>query len=430
MLTTCKKEEIVIVYSKIKTVGTSNTTSMATDVEGLIEELTATTHSEYGVCWDTIKDPTVYEQKSVLSGEAKIGSFTVHISGLKPGKTYHSRAFVIDNKKYIYGLDLSFTTAAANLPVVSTTSVTGITSKYAISGGNVTQEGDKPVIAKGVCFDTIAAPTIQKNKTMDGWGTGSYTSYLTNLKSSKTYYVRAYAVSEFGVSYGAQETFTTNTKLFYMHEEFSDNINEWWTGTETYGNANVTGGEYVIKYHNEDYQWWIYNDYPNFSTMANNKDYEINVRTQNLTYDTLAVNTDMIGGFLWDCGPSNFKYFGIKKNVPTDYPTSITYYYTIGSYNGSYTVWKNYTQFTGTAFNKLTIKKGSGYYYFFINDVQVYKQSYSNITYDGVGFYILDATLHADYLYIDQKGEKKSEMADFIKMIPASKGKRDFVRSY
>ena len=102
----------------------------------------------------------------------------------------------------------------------------------------------------------------------------------------------------------------------------------------------------------------------------------------------------------------------------------------MGSYNGSYTVWKDYTSvFPGSDLIVLSIKKGGGYYYFFINDVQVFKQSYTNITYTGVGFYISDATLHADYLYIDQKGEKKSAGIDLIKLIPGSNGKHDFVRA-
>jgi hypothetical protein len=89
LLTRCRKEEIVIVYSKINTVGASNTTSTTTNVEGNITELTTATHSEYGICWDSVSNPTVYKQKSLASGTAKTGSFTIHIDGLKPAKTYH-----------------------------------------------------------------------------------------------------------------------------------------------------------------------------------------------------------------------------------------------------------------------------------------------------------------------------------------------------
>ena len=423
----CKKEEIVIVYSKIQTVGTSNTSSTASDVEGLIEELTETTHAEFGVCWDTLKDPTVYKQKQVVSGAAKTGSFKVNLTGLKPAKTYHTRAFVLDNKKYVYGLNLSFTTSAANLPIVTTTSVSGITSVYALSGGNVTGEGDKPVLSKGVCYDTIAQPTILKTKTIDGWSTGTFTSTLTQLIPSKTYYVRAYAISEFGISYGSQVTFATTAKLFSLHEDYTDNKNSWYTGSDTYGTISLTGGEYVFGYHNTGYLRRTYISIPAFLTMANSKDFEINLRIKNATYDASAANPDMIAGFIWDNASANFKYFGIKKSVPSG-TTTASYYCTAGSYSGSYTTWLSYTSFTGTDYNKLTIKKGGGNYYFYVNDIKVLKQAYSNITYDALGFYAQDAIISIDYLYIDQKTDKKTAGYDLIQWITEGGGIHDLIK--
>ena len=46
--------------------------------------------------------------------------------------------------------------------------------------------------------------------TIDGTGTGSFNSYLTNLTHSTTYYVRAYATNSLGTAYGNQVSFTTN----------------------------------------------------------------------------------------------------------------------------------------------------------------------------------------------------------------------------
>jgi hypothetical protein len=430
VLTSCRKEEIVIVYSKINTVSTSNTTYSSTSVDGNIVELTEATHSEFGVAWDTIVNPTVYKNKVLASGTAKVGSFTVTLTGLKPSKTYHVRAFVIDNKKYIYGSDVSFTTSAAALPVVTTTTVTGITSKYAYSGGNVTSAGDGSVIAKGICFDTIAAPTIKKNKTMDGWGTGSFTSSLTNLKPSKKYYVKAYAVSEFGISYGSEVTFTTNDRVFSFHEDFDNNSNDWYTGTFDYGSAEITESKYVMAYQQEGYLWrtWIY--VTDISSVANDNDFELNVSLDVNVYPLAYAGASGTAGILWDCGNSSFKYVGIKKEwVSNPAHSSPYYYYTAGSYNGSYTVWKDFTSFTGSDINKISIKKGNGYYYIFINDVQVHKQSYSSLSSDGIGFFAEDAKLKADSLYFDQMGDKKSKNIDMIQLTPGATGKYDVVRS-
>jgi hypothetical protein len=421
LLTLCKKEEIVIVYSKVNTVGTSNTTSMTTDVEGNIVELSTAVHNEYGICWDTVADPTVYKNKLLASGTAVTGSYRIHIEGLYPARTYHVRAFVKDNKKYIYGSDLSFTTANANLPVVTSISVYNITSKFANAIGEVTSEGDRPVIARGVCFDTLATPTIHQNKTMDGWGTGSFTSALINLFPGKTYYLRAYAVSEFGVSYGDQLTFNSHAKVYSFHEEFDNNNNKWHIGTDSVSSFDITGGQYRTMYHETGYLWLEYINLPEFVTAINSNDFEISTSIFNSSYSANVVLTaDYIGGLIWDSDDTHFKYFGIKKHLLMG---TITYYYTIGSYSGSYSTWKDYTTFTGSASNKLTIKKGNGYYYFFINDIQVFKYSFSNLTYNGVGFFIQDASITADYLYFDQKGDGKSLSEDFVQMKPGESGK-------
>lgn len=427
MLATCKKEEIQVVYSEIITVGTSNTTSTSTDVEGNIVELTSATHGEFGVAWDTQSNPTIYINKVLADGYADTGSFTIRLSGLTPSTTYHVRAFVKDNKKYIYGADKSFTTTAAVLPEVSTATVYGITSTYAYSGGYVDSEGDKPVIARGVCFDTLSSPTILKNKTMDGWGTGNFESILTNLKPSKTYYVRAYAVSEFGVSYGSEKTFTTDDPVFTFHEDFDDNTNDWYIGSFDYGSAEITDGEYVMKYQQEGYIWRSWINVDDLASIANSEDFEINASLENLPY-VFAVAYDVLSvALVWDCTSSNFKYFRIEKEFGENPALSTpTYSCSAGSYDGSWTSWGS-IQFSGSDVNTISIKKANGNYYFFVNDVmkEELKHSYSNITYDGIGFFVGNATAKIDYLYFDQMGDKKSNL---IELIAGQGGKHDVIR--
>ena len=100
--------------------------------------------------------------------------------------------------------------AAATLPKVSTNAeVTNITATTAISGGNVTANGNHPVIARGVCWSTAQNPTIEDNKTTNGSGTGNFKSYLEELTPNTLYYVRAYATNAVGTAYGEQVTFST-----------------------------------------------------------------------------------------------------------------------------------------------------------------------------------------------------------------------------
>lgn len=425
--TTCRKEEYVIVYSKISTTRVYNITSTTATVEGSIDSLTAAAHDEFGFCMDTLSNPTVYKQKLLATGTVQLGSFGGTISGLKPSKTYYIRAFIKDNKKYIYGQDKSFTTAAAVVPTVTTNTVESILANTASCGGNVTAEGDKPVIAKGVCFDTVTTPTILKNKTMDGWGTGSYTSAMSGLVPNKTYYVRAYAASEFGVGYGSQKTFTTKQKLYVMHEEFNDNSRTWDVGSFTGGTASISGGEYTITYQEDGYLYLMYIKFPDFKSIAS-KDFEISTSVKLAVNNPLNLTSPVtLGGLLWDSDDTHFKYFVVNKVAASG--GTFTYQYTIGAYSSGYTTWKSYTAFTAKDSTKLTIKKANSKYYFFLDDVQVYTKDYTSITYDGVGFMIEDATVKASYLYIDQKDYKKSADTE-IKELRSLPGGHSIIKSF
>jgi hypothetical protein len=92
---------------------------------------------------------------------------------------------------------------------IGTNTLTGITTTTAISGGNITSDGGSPVTARGVCWATTPNPTITGNKTLDGTGTGAYTSNLTGLVTGTVYFIRAYATNSTGTSYGNQLIFMT-----------------------------------------------------------------------------------------------------------------------------------------------------------------------------------------------------------------------------
>ncbi len=112
------------------------------------------------------------------------------------------------------------------LPTVTTSDVTNITSNSATCGGNVTSDGNGTVTARGVCWSTSQNPTINNNRSIDGIGTGNFTSNLSNLVPQTTYYVRAYATNEAGTSYGEVKSFTT------LGDEPEDTYEETISGTE------------------------------------------------------------------------------------------------------------------------------------------------------------------------------------------------------
>ena len=103
------------------------------------------------------------------------------------------------------------------LPVLTTNLVSNITTTTATSGGDISDDGGSPIIARGVVWGINSNPTISNSKTIDGTGIGSFTSSIINLTSGNTYYVRAYATNANGTSYGNQISFSiANSSGFAM----------------------------------------------------------------------------------------------------------------------------------------------------------------------------------------------------------------------
>jgi hypothetical protein len=96
---------------------------------------------------------------------------------------------------------------SGNLATLSTLAIGNITSTSATSGGNITNNGGTAITHRGIVWSTSPNPTTANNLTNNGSGTGSFTSNLTSLTASTTYYVRAYATNSAGTAYGNELNF-------------------------------------------------------------------------------------------------------------------------------------------------------------------------------------------------------------------------------
>ena len=139
---------------------------------------------------------------------------------------------------------------SASLPTISTLTITSITNDTAISSGIITSDGGANITTRGVVWNTSSGATIAlSTKTTDGTGTGTFTSALTGLTPSTTYYARTYATNTAGTVYGNEIIFTTAAPPAITVTDIDGNIyqtiticNQIWTTN----NLNVT------KYRNGD----------------------------------------------------------------------------------------------------------------------------------------------------------------------------------
>lgn len=165
-----------------------------------------------GVCWSTILNPTINDNKT--TDGALVGNYTSTITGLTAGKTYYVRAYATNSAGTAYGNQLTLI-AATTSPLVNTFSTfTFITSLSAIGGGTIMSDGGSSITERGVCWSTKENPTISDLKTSESAGTGIFTSNITGLVIGETYYFRAYASNSNGTSYGNQVIIKLSDEIF------------------------------------------------------------------------------------------------------------------------------------------------------------------------------------------------------------------------
>jgi uncharacterized protein (TIGR02145 family) len=96
-------------------------------------------------------------------------------------------------------------------PVVVTANIYFVKQGSAFSGGDVTSDGGEAVKERGVCWSTMQNPATDDSKTINGIGTGIFTSEITGLTASTGYYLRAYATNSIATGYGNELFFKTYT---------------------------------------------------------------------------------------------------------------------------------------------------------------------------------------------------------------------------
>ena len=191
--------------SVITTIAT-NVTSNSAVSGGTISNDGGNTIIAKGVCWSSSVNPTI--NNFYTNNGSGANNFTSTISNLTPGTNYYYRAYITNSSGTFYGSTYSLS-IPATLPTVTTSPAINITYNSATSGGNVTNDGGAAITARGVCWCTCSAPTINDNHTTDGSGLGSFVSQLNNLGSNYDIYVRAYATNSQGTSYGETIYFIT-----------------------------------------------------------------------------------------------------------------------------------------------------------------------------------------------------------------------------
>lgn len=177
-----------------------------------------------GFCYSsTNNSPTLDNADKVVNVEGS--DFTTQLTNLAHGKLYYVRAFATNGVGTGYSTAQSFTTTEITVPGLYGTNVSGVTINSAVLTTTIYSAGNGTISRKGFCWSTNNThPDMDTDTHKDIEGNVTNLSHtLTGLTPGETYYVRAYAVNEAGVTYNDYSEFTTDP-----------------VGKPTFGNINVT----------------------------------------------------------------------------------------------------------------------------------------------------------------------------------------------
>lgn len=168
------------------------------------------TYTERGFVYATTHNPMVdSDTKVVASGKGR-GEFVANATELVVGNTYYVRAYATNSQGTAYGEE-KVADFKAIPPEVTTVSVEFKSNTSAYFIGKITNVGDPEYTERGFIYGTMQTPMIDDEavtKVVVAKNTSAqFEKQITNANwGNHLWYIRAYAISSAGVSYGEIKT--------------------------------------------------------------------------------------------------------------------------------------------------------------------------------------------------------------------------------
>lgn len=191
----------------------TNITPSSATLNGEILSAGSPKYKEIGFVYSKDAQPTL--EKTIEKLQCQVNNnklFSYNITDLTYDQTYYIRAYAINDIGTAYSSnELSFKTIIIT-PQVNTLDlenidVSGCTATFR---GSILNVGEPAYTERGFVYGTMPEPTINDSKVIaEGSGEiGNFSKYVTNLPKTN-YYVRAYATTPAGTTYGEEKIVST-----------------------------------------------------------------------------------------------------------------------------------------------------------------------------------------------------------------------------
>ena len=163
-----------------------------------------------GFCYNKVGERTPTFIDLVENVELSGNVITATITGLAPSTAYQIRAYGASGNGLAYSDLVTVTTETAVVPFLSAVEPTDTTLQSITVMASVLESGSAQVTEVGFCYSsTNSVPTFDDNVLpIANYTGGNFETTLQGLSFGSTYYIRAYAVNEYGIGYSEVFTYT------------------------------------------------------------------------------------------------------------------------------------------------------------------------------------------------------------------------------
>ncbi|MBQ8360908.1 MAG: hypothetical protein IJX44_03060 [Bacteroidaceae bacterium] len=169
----------------------------------------------HGFCWKLIEEnedaPTVKD--NVVNVEIGPKEISATVSGLMPEQEYLVCPYGVNSSGVGYGRVVKFSTLSASAPVLTDIEAVDSTDLSYTVKAVIGDKGKSTITRIGFCWSAEnKLPTVEDLycELPDQLGASTFQYTIDKLSYMTTYYIRAYAENEHGVSYSDVLEFTTN----------------------------------------------------------------------------------------------------------------------------------------------------------------------------------------------------------------------------
>ncbi|MDE6697465.1 MAG: carboxypeptidase-like regulatory domain-containing protein [Muribaculaceae bacterium] len=231
----------------LKVMDATNVTPSSATFNGEIVEAGTPSYTERGFVYSLSPNPTLDNTlEKIICPVNTNNKFSHYVSDLEYNKTYYLRAYAVSDLGIVYSTnEISFKTTAT-LPSLKVLDATNVTPSSATLNGEIVEDGNPTYTERGFVYSLSPTPTLDNTISKIKCSVTSekkFSHNISGLEFNKTYYLRAYAVSDVGTVYSTNEiSFNTSAIMPQVYTLDVDNA-DLSAGTATFRGRITNVGE-------------------------------------------------------------------------------------------------------------------------------------------------------------------------------------------